>query len=489
MKTKLSTLAVLFLFNSVLSQTKEVQITTDKLLQEYKFTDNGLVYFLCGNMHSSMKTTANKIISVYDADLNKQSEITLPSLKDINVRVITSPSGNFLGFNERNTFEYSELDSYDYDSDYFLNNYFDNSKDYKLLAERNSEGPLKDIIKRFYTDDYQIYFGKLKLINSRKKFKGEEFSELYFYRTDIKTLKTKLIKIDFPTESFPNAKMYYQYQSHTNEKVFFILNELVDEGKKNVCNLVSFDYEGKLIDKIPFTMELESKEFLEANALSLYNVENRALSNKNGTMASDKTDGTSVSVKLDPDGKSFYSYGYSCDENPRKGKLSTGYYIYKYDFNGTILWKLEKKINEKEHSSKHADFKGVTDNLVLINDNKIAFWNQRNYTKNTEFYIIDAATGKVLDTKTSEITKNDDLKLSRHKSFTGLKSNLAVDKLSKKVRLDMNTIFAYNFSPEVKKYINSLQEGKFVGYLNKNGIYLILENDKEDNYKLLKFNW
>lgn len=480
MKTTLTFLFLLIAFNLGFSQSKEIQLTSDKKLLEYSFFDNGSVYLLTGKIPKFSPVASEKKLLLYTSDLDKKSDIDLTTISK-NVNAIFTPSGNLLGFNQ--------MDGLEKRDDKITDSYYSTSKDYTLVKSKDSKGPIKTLLRKFYTDDYQIYYGKIININENKKKRGEDYANLYFYRMDVKNFKGKLVKINFPTQSFPNSKMFYQYQSHTNEKVFFILNELLDEGKKNVCNLVSFDYDGKLIDQIPFTLELENKgSFSHSNVFGSTTDENYVWELPNGrdaTFQQRTIDGTTVKVKIDPSGQSFYTYGYARDNNEKRS-LITSYYIYKYDFSGKNLWKIETRMDPKKYDSDYDINNGTDDNLVFINNNRIAFWNRENYTKDTEFSIIDASNGQVVQTKNIELIGNRN---TQYPQIFGLLSNLELRNIPKKIKLDMNTIFAMNFSAEVEKYVISRPSSKFVARLNEKGIYLLEENNKEDTYKLLKFDW
>ena len=101
--------------------------------------------------------------------------------------------------------------------------------------------------------------------------------------------------------------------------------------------------------------------------------------------------------------------------------------------------------------------------------------------------MMDGTDGKIINKKISGLLGSYDNEFLNKKSL-GLKCSSYLEGKSDKIRLDMNTIFAMNFNPEVEKYVNSKTGVKFESYINKYGIYIIEENSKEDKYKLLKFD-
>ncbi|MCG2611136.1 hypothetical protein LZZ90_06420 [Flavobacterium sp. SM15] len=391
---------------------------------------------------------------------------------------ITTPTGRLSGFYRQAATAFSEKNSH----------YFSSNNEQKIIEGKKNRGPLKEVIKVFNTDSHQICFGK----HEKRKFKsimaGTEYTDLYFYMTDVKTLATKLVKIDLPMQSFPNARVFYQYQSHTNEKVFFILNELYNDNKKNVCALVSFDYEGKLIDNIPFTMELEQEKIF--NKYTNGGSENSILKGYRRDYAVyESTDGGAVKLMIAPNQNSFYVYGLFSTKDKKDEQVLGGFYIHKFDSKGNLLWKVQKDHRNDQDTQKNY-VTGQTFKLIFLNNNSLGFWCKRFLSDVSVFYKINLENGEILENKPTTILGAVDFEFSRKKAFGGLKdSDLYIADGSDKIRMDMNTICAINFNADVKQYINGKVGVKFAAHLFENGIYLIEENSKENQYKLLKFDW
>ncbi len=479
MKKNLLVLLFISIFHFSFAQSKVVELLPNKQLLEYRFLENDGVFFQFGKIAELLTNPLDKRMLLYSPQLEKVNDYDLTKIGS-KLEGITTPTGKLSGFYRKKGYEISDVNSH----------YFKSSGEQTIIEAKNNIGSLEEVIKVFNTDTYQIYFGKQKKRKFKSIIAGTEYNDLYFYRTDVKTGATKLVKIDFPTQSFPNAKMFYQYQSHTNDKVFFILNELHNEKKKNVCNLVSFNYDGKLIDNVSFTMELQSD--LTYSQYSNGSNENWIFEGfKNNSIVKKPTDGAVLKLMISPDQKSFYAYGLlNIKLEKYKYDVEDGFYMYKFDFNGNLLWKIEKSQRSKEEVQKNY-YVGEPFQLMFLNNNTLGFWCKHFFSDDTVFYKINPEKGEVIESKTNTILGSRDLEFLRKKGLAGLEESklYIANKYSDKIRMDMNTIYALNFNPAVEKYISNKEGVKFVGHLFENGIYLIEENLKETKYQLLKFDW
>lgn len=472
MNLKIKIIAIILFCNFITySQVKEVQLSTEMQLMECSLLNNGEFYFQFGAYKPLMSVPYKKDCTLYSSELIKLSKIDVSDLS-LNIYSIITPNGKILGFEKQTNGFGDDRDNY----------FIKSNNAFNKLKDKDAKGPLKTVIRNIYSEKYQIAFGKLERIKNKSKLAGEEYNDLYFHRTDLKNFSTKLIKINLPTDSFKNSKIFYQYQSHTEEKIFFITNELTNEGTKNICNLISFDYNGKLIDKIPFIFETKQKcKIISTNSSIEENYVTKF--DRHGYPVDESTDGASVKIVIE--NEHFYSYGKFLNQSD--GKI--GFYIYKYDMKGNLVWNLEDIVFEKNDPKKNVFVQYDGNDLIFLKDNKIGFWEKTSITIDTDFYIIDADSGKKLETKRVEILGSHDFEFNYSKTFNGLDSKLFLGNKSDKIRLDMNTIFAINFFPEVEKFINVKKGYKFKTLINKNGIYLIEEDSKERNYKLYKFNY
>lgn len=469
-------ITLLFAFNLIgYSQTKTVEIPTEKRIIEYQFSENGKSYIQLGKVLEMVGTPQEKNLLEFDMDLNKVAEYDLSKIVS-NVEGFVSNNGNVKGFYKQGITSFSAYTSY-----FFNDNKYEDTKD---------KNPIKEIINIINSENYQVFFGSTENRRNKKIISGEEYSTLAFYRVNNKNFDKKLIKIDFPKQSFMNSKLSYQYVTHTDDKMFFILNELQNDNQKNVCTLVSYDYDGKLIDNIPFVIELENKNFFSPT--TNYQKGNRIEVAQGGVLKMLPTDSAFIQIKVDTENNCFYTYGILNTSSERRGGLQKGYFINKFDFSGKMIWKIEQVNRSKKDTQKNFVM-DIGHYFTFIDKNQIGYACKKFGTDFTDFLYIDKNSGNVVNQKSIKTSGSTApfIKISRTSSYESLKnSKLFIDdaKQNKNVRLDTPTIFAIISNSEVEKYINANPESRFTTNISPTGIYIIEERLKENKYNLLKFN-
>jgi len=455
------------------AQTSKLEIPAKQTLIEYHFLDKGGIYMQFTNVGGINRTATmtNKIVDVYDAAFAKTQSIPLDANNQYSYG-FTSPTGVFKGFSDQGSSAFSD------DTVYYLTT----GTTFKNVKDKDNRGTL-DKIKVFTTDDYQLYFGKQGKLKDKSVVKGEEYNELYFRRRDLKTMDIKAIPIKFPAEAVANGRLFYQYVSHDNTKVYFLLNTL-ENTKSSKCMLVSYDYDGKIVDKIPFTVS-NSKDLMYFNNPHGINSVEMA---KGGVMKEVRTEAATVKAVIAQDG--FYVPGImgSLEDGLTDGE---GFYLYKFDFKGNKLWQIEKTLtnNDKKQKSR-ALYYGGDFNMALLGD-KVAIWCDEQHTDRMFYYTINAENGSVLAEKQALVFADHESEWSKKKGYGGLKkANFVFDLDAKGSNsYDFTTIYALLVNPEVKKYVESKKESKFESHLDANGVFMIEENADETTFILTKFKW
>lgn len=460
---KNATIALLLFVNFGFSQSKAIEFKhEDKELISYRFLSNGGMYLQFGKLYS-MAYSPPKDKELVMVSSNLETELLdMPDIK-LGLRAIISPTDKLLGFYKQAGSTFSHDDIYLF------------PKNYKIIDGKKIPGPLKDTLKTLYSDDYIVSIGKEKKWSDKSFIKGEEYQNLLFYRHNIKTFETKLININFPTDSFPNNKMFYQVVYNDNNKIYFVLNELNEEHTKNNCVLVSYDYDGKLIDNVPFSIDISGKYLYHFN----YNSQTEVFMLKGNDMRNVPTDGSSVKCVISPDGQSFYNYGTYGDK-----KKSSGFFVHKYDFKGNLLWKINKNsTNDKDPESRVFDL-----DLQFIANKNLAF--MASIDGKLAFYKINEADGTIIDEKRGPYDfQKTEFNWKIKKIGTGLKERMYLKDFNDKIAMNQATIFAILYNPGVAAYLKNKKGSKFVTRLYPDGIYILEENRDDSKYNFLKFNW
>ncbi len=472
----------LFTVSLLHSQSKVVDFQTEKTLIEHAYLANGGVYLQFGNLTDRSGTTEGKNMIVLSENLEKKLDYDF-SDNTVFSKALLTPTGKINGF-YKYTSQPNEREEEFKNSDIYYLSATDKKK-YDVTNNAVGFGDLKEIIRGISTDSYQIYIGKKIRRKDNDIKNGTDYKGLMLYRKDLKSGESKMAPLTFPTQEYPDGIVYYQYQYHTNEKVFYTLNKLQDDDKKNVCRLVSFDYNGKMIDNIPFTLELPDKtHFIKSHYDSESKYEGY---NNNNVPSVFVNEAATVDVKIAPDGKSFYTYGIYMS----KRAVVFGYYIYKYDFTGKELWHLvNNNVNEKDkqkYSPKTKEF-----DLFFKNNKTIGFWCHKAKADERTLFEIDSDKGTILQTRIGKITGDERGTFDDQYNPFGLPNSLTYieNKTNTKVSLDENTIYAVGYNSQVEKYVENAKKGtRFETYMCENGIYMIEYNKKENHYSVLKFDW
>lgn len=468
-------IAILAFTSMGYSQSKSIEIPTDKRIIEYKFAENGNIFIQLGTIFEMVGTPQNKNLLGYNSDLTKTQDYDLSKVVS-NIEGSVSNNGKIQGFYKQGATVFSAYTSY----------FFGNSKENELKIKN----PIKEVINIINSDTYQVFFGSTENRKDRKILKGEEFSNLHFFRVNSTSLETKLIKIDFPKEAFLEGKFYYQYVGHTDAKMYFVLNVIQNDNQKNICTLVSYDYDGKLVDKTNFTMTLTGTNYFSAS--SNYQKGNRIEVAKGGVLTNEPTGSAYIQIKVDAENNCFYSYGL-LEDGFKKRSLSKGFFIYKYDFAGNLIWKIEKENRAKKDTQKNYNT-DIDHYFTFLNNNQIGYSCKKFNTDSTDFFSIDAKSGEIKKETSIKLfgTREPFIKISRTSSYKSLENSIFyIDdkKHSKNVRMDTPTVFATTLSQELDTYINSNPKSSFTTNICPNGIFLIEEKLEQNMYKLLKFNW
>ena len=377
------------------------------------------------------------------------------------------------------------------------------STDFKIYVD-------KDVSQLISKDIEHSYFNNLYLFdlgNEKQKSVYNLFDDdLYLFKTNIKTLKSDKIKLDIPFKNV-NYKEFFKlkklaYKAVYNLNNFEIVLKFIDLNcNSTVVNRLIYDYNGKFITKKSYKIDIENA-LVESNNKGGIIISNGG----NGGVSSDKlafnqinefnvidtmlgfADQLSVNNFIVDNKQNVYFYGLfgekgdkSIDGTPR------GYYVFKFDKEGKLLWKKLEDIVKKDFN-KYAS----TANLYVTLLNRGSKLDFVIFSSRFE----DMLIYKEINIESGELTNSKDIAIDESSvSVAGIQDDflLAFFNLKdwKKVRCNPMTLVYYETIPKFKTYIDTFQSKKEKTYINsyafEKGIWLI-ESDNKTYYKVSYFD-
>lgn len=453
------------------------------------FTQNGLSYFITGNDKS--KTDLN--IFCYDSDFNlKFSKNFISKYEGLPAffgRGMNDPQV-YYDFQPTITGKYTLL----YDDDLIQD-----EKGNTKAFEHDGGRKFTDFNTKFYinNDNYSCFFGYKKIGK-----KSEDSKETYFYRYDLNDLSKKIIELKFPefsslistpTEKNKSSKkdkdektQKWEVAQYDNDKFVMINKELNKERTQNQYNIVTYDYDGNVSKTINVSVTLKGKYF----ALSDSGLGSKTIYYSEMVNAGFLDEFATGNVYIEGDNEFYYIYGlYSNSKNSSINKVNfNGFYIYKYDSKGQLVWKNEKEIVDSKGFNTTQRPIAVSVDFLMIKGNQIGLNMSSFYEKYAQMFLLSSVDGKIVKNKKYDF-KIDNLKLNavRVKAFP---TGYIVSNYENK-NLDINTAFASFLNPKVDTFlkIKTKEDLNYNAKITKDAIYIIEEDTKEKDFRLLKFNF
>ncbi|WP_053989983.1 hypothetical protein [Mangrovimonas sp. TPBH4] len=350
-------------------------------------------------------------------------------------------------------------------------------------------------LNQFVTKENTCWFG-VKVVDKDKKTKERGY---YFIRKSNSNESDR--DFQFPINVYTGEENRTNLRlAGFNDEVFYTVSKDLNKGRtENTYHLVGINYDGIKVLETTVPVSLDGKFFMASN-----NGGGDMRVNSSYSFHHDMSTTTHMlnhestgNIYLDFDNQAFYIYGlytdYKDDDfyNARFG----GFYVYKYDFDGESIWKLQEAIDDKNDFNKAAvaafmemEFYEEINGSIGISVSK---WNTMKFSHMF-----------VIDTKDGHIVKSDKIDFKVDKAFhqgykKGVKKdNALVAGISMKDNygdnlLDFETIFAAYVNTGLKDYLQTKkdEELRFNSRITSEGIYLIEENLEDKIYKLMKFEW
>ncbi|WP_120752431.1 hypothetical protein [Aquimarina sp. BL5] len=366
------------------------------------------------------------------------------------------------------------------DANYFLyhrNVYDRTGKKYKPYDfKREFETGNVDPFINFFASKYDVSIGNNK--NEKKGFKDKFItSQFYMFTRDNETLEDNEVKLNFPDLPYTEEVMLVEYKKHTDDRFYLAYKDLSEDKKRDRYNILAFNYDGTLTYDKSLELTLDNNMFFNSSNngsggfLGAGNfIDNLRYPKETIQQA------TAGNVYIDTDNEAFYMYGLYSDKDNFYHNRPKGFFLFKYDFDGNLIWKVQKDVENKEFmdSRKGIDlkidlFNMITDIGVGINIDGMLFT-----------FKIDPENGTIGD------------------SIIEYYYRKQKQDYNKKLMLSSDTQFAMLFNDKVKEYLDAKKGIKrkeiiTAKVIDGKGFYLI---EKEDHFrrgrekvKIVKFDF
>lgn len=456
----------------------------------YGFADDGSFY-----LQTNKRVLASKDKDATFIKYNPQTlEIDYTYKPSEQFKIVdTSPNAEKILFNDSKTISFAKNNF----------NVLDNNG--KTKKFEGDDWLPKDFVEidDFMSKDYLVTIGYDKSV----KYKKGENKDYKIFRRDLNTFESKTLDFNLPDIFLVGSdeSLWYQVLKYTNDSFTVITKEFTDEDKngkkprKQKYILARYDYDGTLDE----TQILETKlldpnmKFVSSNVgLVAYKQELYVYTNKDGFVEyrtrNVRQPTASGAVYADVENKYYYTYGIVASE---KSKYGSGFMLDKFDYDGNNIW---SKFIVAFPKMKDSDIAGTSTRLRLFDlGDKLGLSIINKKEDFTKIYNLDKITGEILETK--EFGDYKYYNLNGFGSFDNMYSNEFIsdyvfkDSFSKKQILDIDTIIGYALNEDFKNYIDSLAGTKkklhFITSINSDGITTIQANNKDNEFKLLRFNW
>lgn len=345
------------------------------------------------------------------------------------------------------------------------------------LASNNIDGAFNDL--------YVLGF-------SNQKNKGKidlKKDDIFLEVLELKTGSRKRFPIEKPDltllegESFAktNMKVTFRCKLNGNENFDLITKSISKDFKIVILYKTTYNFEGKKIKTIPFTLKLNDKFFVTSG-------------NDGGPAVYEQTsvdlDNLSINNYLeDRKNGDLYVYGIFSDEFPKKigDRIHpNGFYVFKFDKEGNKVWESINKIDGKDFFEKIRSDAALKVSLAEYNKNLVFQVCVNSFTEFTNAAVVDKSNGAIL--KSSFLEYNNNASHEKLRTFISFTYDFVGD--LRKKSFSQNSFAAIILNENLFKYLKSIPEGNtrlhFTTKFTDQGIWLV-ETDNKNYYKVLLF--
>lgn len=361
---------------------------------------------------------------------------------------------------------------------YYVNGKFTTTSDFEGISNPYREHNAHTC----YNDNYQLIFTDKKS-SSEINLKDDE---LFLTVTDIFTSKSKMISIEKQDMSkligdalIKPHKGFIGFNTNIidNEKFEIITKSISKDYKSSVLYRTNYNMEGKKLNETSFTINL--KDYYLIYSYNWAGYTKNLMSGTSGQSVAVFADDLSINnFYEDNTTKDVYIYGLFGTNSMSLNRVNSpsGYYIFKFDKNGTKIWESINLITDKKDFNDDIDLLRLDTDLRFYND-KLYFSVGDDTKKNYVCY-------SFLDKNTGKIEKEN--KISYDISFTGKRSLKGYNNKD----LGIETFVALDSNKKVADYIKNIKSSETIllnAVFSEKGIWLF-ETDRKGYYKITLFN-
>ncbi|KUJ60022.1 hypothetical protein AR687_19890 [Flavobacteriaceae bacterium CRH] len=357
-----------------------------------------------------------------------------------------------------------------------------------------NDWPLESDFSGSYNDSYILGF-----TNPKGSWRIDfEDQDVYLEIIEIKSNSKKRVKLEKPDLTLLKGDLFaktdfdltFACKLTGNDSFDLITKSLSKDSQTAVLYKAEYNFEGKNVKTVPFTLNLDNKYFITSNNCGgqKYVVSTPAMQGSKGNDPY-ALDVMSINNYFeDRANGDLYIYGLFSDEAPKKINALTnpkGFYVFKFDKNGNKLWESVNYIDGKEYFEKVHNSAGFQLNLLEYNNDLIFSASINTFTEFTNAVVINKASGEIIKSGFVEYNNN----LSHGES--GRFSNSTYDsKELKNKSFSQISFAAIAINSKVMNYLKSIPDGgkrlHFETIFSDQGIWL-LESDSDKYYEVIVF--
>jgi hypothetical protein len=297
----------------------------------------------------------------------------------------------------------------------------------------------KNLQTAFCDEQYFYYLATDGGNEGRGKKKSSE--KLVLNRFDAKDFSGKRFVLDLPAIADDDHHIFWTYAGQTATEKFLVSKNLDPDNGKAIFTLAAFNADGKVTRTFVIDLKLEGKYIRPAyqvkspvtNFYQCANLDYRITQPGGASYTvTEPTNGGFSHIVFDAASGSFFVFGLTGPKPFKKGAEYDGFYIYRYDTQGALQWKLQqaasKELTDEKYFRTQA-FPGYRNICLQVLPNDIINFSIQ--FKKTLFSHAITAGGKV----TRTIRRDDSMSMTDNRVNSPgpkLKSDDYLDKLDPK---------------------------------------------------------